>query len=141
MQTLDKICKIINLKRKSLEREIAALDSQIKSLDVQLAEIDNQKSQMTNELFAKSSSPDTVQDFRWLETWKGKLVFTIARLKEIKAGVIAAREPKLEELTRLIVRQDILNQKRHAEVKLRNDRADEEQTSERLETWVNRNIL
>ncbi|MGJ8562388.1 MAG: hypothetical protein ACSHXY_02440 [Alphaproteobacteria bacterium] len=141
MNALEKICDILSLQRKNLEREIAALDSQTSLLDVQLVEIEAEKNRMTEAIFSGGISDNAIQDSIVLEVWKGKMAHTVLSLEKRKSDILLARAPKLEALTVLIVREDTLRKKRRAEIKANDELRDETQTAERLETWVNTHIL
>lgn len=124
-----------------MEREIAALDSQIKSIDLQLKAIETQKQDVSADFYSRELSKDVVQDLKWLEAWKTKLVYTIKRLEGLRLDLIAARTPKRLALSQLIVKENLIQKKRDAQLKLEAERLSEIQTSERLETWINTHVV
>lgn len=141
MSGLEKICDVLGVQRKNLEREIAVFDSQIKLIDTQITGVRAEIARMSEAVFAGKVSDNIIQDTLALEAWKSKLAHNIESLETRKRELIEAKKPKVEQLTAVIVKDDVLQKRLRAEIKVRNDLRDEAETSERLETWINANII
>lgn len=137
MESLRKICRVLELQRANLEREIAVIESHIRAIDKQLEGISSRKTQMTQAVLSGEVSENIVQDATVLSAWVKGQTIKAAGLTESKKLLQKSKAPKTRALKEIIVKEDVLRKQLEILEKEAYDEWVDSQASERLETWVN----
>lgn len=140
MEALRKICRVLELQRANIEREIAVIESNIRAIDQQIKAIAEKKVQLTQSVFSGDVSGNIVQDAVILAQWANGQDVKTTGLHQRKKDLIAAKAPKTLALKEIIVKEDVLSKKLELMEKEAYDEWVDTQASERLETWVSTHI-
>lgn len=141
MEDLKKICHVLGLQRANLERDIAALDARLKALEVKKVFIAKEKTRLTHATLSGEISENIAADAVVLQRWVKQQDTNITDIQAQQEELLDLRKPKVEALTKIIVKEDVLKQKLEVLEKAHYNDWVETQASDRLETWVNTHIV